>query len=68
MHYMCPTKYAFCLILTKKEKSSLRGKVSEIYVNNSKGTDVAWKAIHKQKTTHVCSSFASQLLWFFALL
>lgn len=38
----------------KEKKIFTVEKASEIYVNNSKGTDVAWKAIHKQQKTKSC--------------
>lgn len=55
MHYKYPTKDGFHSIDADKERKIFPvAEASKIYVNNSKGTDVAWKAIRKQQKTKSC--------------
>lgn len=53
VHYIVP--YHICLLFDwvwqRKKNLHSEAKASEIYVTNSKGTDVAWKDIHKQQKT-----------------
>lgn len=55
MHYKCTTKDGFHSIDSDKEREIFPvAEASKIYMNNSKGTDVAWKAIRKQQKTKSC--------------